>query len=189
MFVGWNFCPYRAYIADIVTALLTFDLMTQKLIRSSSGLDQLMCEVSSLYVKRKWDYLAETGTKFKSEFDLDVWTSKSIEVLLGSWSTHVLSIITLCQKVMDPSCHGEIMQTSKYKFDLDLWLFDPKIYGGLALVMGHKCMTYHYCMSKGNGVLVQKSFLRIQTDRQKVKVKPVSPHQKKTSFVWAAVLT
>ena len=21
MFVGWNFCPYRAYIADIVTAL------------------------------------------------------------------------------------------------------------------------------------------------------------------------
>ena len=25
MFVGWNFCPYRAYIAAIVTALYNFD--------------------------------------------------------------------------------------------------------------------------------------------------------------------
>ena len=26
MSVGWNFCPYRAYIATIVTALYTVDL-------------------------------------------------------------------------------------------------------------------------------------------------------------------
>ena len=56
------------------------------------------CEVLSMNAKRKWNYCAETVQSFKSEFDLDLWIQKSTEVLLWSWSKHVLSIITLWQK-------------------------------------------------------------------------------------------
>ena len=88
-----------------------------------------MCEVSLLHVKRKWNYCGERVQSLKSHYDLDLWTLKSIEVLLGSRSTHGFSIITLCQKVC---YHAETMQTSKYKFDLDLLPFDLKFFSGHA---------------------------------------------------------
>ena len=56
------------------------------------------CEVSSLHAKRKLSYVLETGKSLKSKFDFDLLIPKSIEVLLRSWSTHVWSIIIVCQK-------------------------------------------------------------------------------------------
>ena len=41
-----------------------------------------MCEVSSLYAKRKWSYCAETVKSLKSKYDLDLLTPKSIEFFL-----------------------------------------------------------------------------------------------------------
>ena len=39
----------------------------------------------------------ETIESLKSEYDLDFLTQKSIEVFLGSWSTHVLRSIIMSQ--------------------------------------------------------------------------------------------
>ena len=157
-----------------------------------------------------------------SKYDLDLWTSKLIDVILRSWSTHVWSITIVCQKKMellygnstkfevpirpwplDPEiyrgppwvmvntcvkCHQiqkvmhhvETMLTSKYKFDLDLWTFNPKINTcrGLPPVMGNTCVKYHYYMYmlKGKGVIVWKPLFHRQTDgqtgRRTAKVKP-----------------
>ena len=52
---------------------LTFAHWPQNQQRYSSRHDQLICEVSSLHVKRKWNYGAETVQSLKSEFDLDIW--------------------------------------------------------------------------------------------------------------------
>ena len=43
------------------------------------------------------------------------------------------------------------MQSSKSKYDLDLWPLDSKINRGPPVVIINSCVKYHYCMSKGNG--------------------------------------
>ena len=52
----------------------------------------------------------------------------------------------------------EILQSSKSKFDLYLWPIDPKINRGTSWVMINSCVKYHYCMSKGNRVIVLKGY-------------------------------
>ena len=56
------------------------------------------CVKYRLYVKRKRSYGVDTDQSLKSKFDFDLSTSKSIEVLLWSWSTHVWSIFIVRQK-------------------------------------------------------------------------------------------
>ena len=104
------------------------------------------------------------GNKFKlSKFGFDSLTKESAVVLLGSFATHVLRIITLCQKII--AYRAETMQTLKYKFDIDLWPFDPKI-NSLPLVMGNTCMKCHHCISKGNGVILWKPLFHRQRGRR-----------------------
>ena len=90
--------------------------------------------------------------------DLDLLTQNQ-EILLRSWSTHVWSIIIVCQKVMELSC-GNCTN-----FKVKIWPFDPKINRGLPPVMVNTHVKYHHCMSKGNGVMVQKPLFHRRTDR------------------------
>ena len=54
------------------------------------------------------------------------------------------------------------MQTSKYKFDIDLWTTKSK--WALPPVMDNTCVKYYHCMSKGNGVIVRKLLFNRQAD-------------------------
>ena len=61
----------------------------------------ISCEVSSLYVKRKWRYHAKVLQSLKSEFDLDLWTPNSI----GRIEVNRLNIILSKVIVQKPLFH------------------------------------------------------------------------------------
>ena len=96
----------------------------------------------------------------------DLLISKSIKVLFGSWSMHLWSVIILCQMEMELSCGNG--KYSKSKYDLDLWLFDPKLNRDSPRVMVNTSVKYHHCMWKGIRVFVLKWLFstEIRTDKQ-----------------------
>ena len=97
-------CRYHAKFKVIMWPWpLTYLSQNQK---RSSGHGQYMCEVSSMDFKRNWSYSAETVKSLKSEFDLDLLTLKSIEVFLGMWLIHLLSIINVRKKEKELLCRN-----------------------------------------------------------------------------------
>ena len=125
------------------------------------------------------ELLYRNGKKFEFQiwpWPLDLLIPKSIEVLLGSWSTHVWSIISVCQKEMEFSW----VNGKKFEVQIWPWPFDPKSIEALL----RSCVKYHHGKSKGKGVIMQKALFHIQTDgwtdgwtdRQTAMVKPVHPH-------------
>ena len=92
----------------------------------------------------------------------DPLTLKSIEFLNGSWSTHVWSITIVCQKVIE-LWRAEMMQASKYKFDLDLWLIHTKIIRVLYVVLGN-LWSIIIVGQKKVGLSCENHFFHRQTD-------------------------
>ena len=96
---------------------LTFDLLTPKTNRGLPAAmvneclkyhHQRLCEVSSMYINRKWSYHAEMVQILMSTNDLNLWTPKSIEVLLWSWSTRVKYHNCIYQEEMEFSCGNHL---------------------------------------------------------------------------------
>ena len=50
----------------------------------------------------------------------------------------------------------ETVKSLKSEFELDLWLFDPKINRGPTRDVINRCVKYYRCTSKANGVIVRK---------------------------------
>ena len=122
-----------------------------------------MCEVSLLYVKRKGIVVRKRYKVWSPNLTLtfDVLIPKSIEVLFGSWSTYVLSIIILCQKVMIMRKRCKLQSIN---LTLTFDVLTQKSKEVLPPVKSNTCVKYHHCMSKGSGVIVWKPLFHRQTD-------------------------
>ena len=110
---------------------------------------RLMQKRNGVIVRKRYKVQSPNMT-----FTFEPLTPKSIEVLLGSCSIHVWSIIIVCQKGKQLSCGN--VKTSKFKHGLELWTIDPKINRSPFRVMANTYVKYHYCVPKGNGVIMRK---------------------------------
>ena len=85
---------------------------------------QYMCEVSSLYAKRKWSYRVEMEKTLKSKCDLDLWPF-DLKINRGPpWvmvNTCVNSKVSSLYVKRKSSYPVEMVQSLKSEFDLDLW--------------------------------------------------------------------
>ena len=105
--------------------------------------------VCSSYYSERWLYQKATNLSLKGEIrprqdmtlTFDLLTPKSIEVHLGSWSIHVYANRKW-------SFHAGTMKSSKSKYDLDLWSFDPKINRGPPRVMVNILSIFSICQKE-----------------------------------------
>ena len=94
-----------------------------------------MCEVSSLYVKRKSSYRAETVKRLKSKFDLDLCP---FDPKFNRGAPQVMVITCMPQG-------NELSRRNGKKFEVQIWPWplDPKINRGPPWVMINTCVKYH----------------------------------------------
>ena len=107
---------------------LTFDLLTQNQQRSSSGQGQHICEVSSLYVKRKRSYFTET-TFSQTDRQMDRQTAIVKPVYLHNFVGGGIQNFFQCGEIVEKwppwksKFHGgsHFFMTCGSKFNVKIW--------------------------------------------------------------------
>ena len=110
------------------------------------------------WVKRKQSYCAGTVSTRNPNliYTFELLILISIEVL-GSWSTHVCSIIIVCRKEMEWSWGNK----TKAKSEIWPWHFICWCLKSVEVILGSRSahvLKYHHFMSKGDGVIEWKRY-------------------------------
>ena len=100
----------------------------------------------------------ETVQSLESKFDLELWpldpkiNRSPLQVVINTFEVSLLYV-----KWKWSYC-AETVKNLMSEFDLYHWPLDPKINRGdrPSSIIANKCVKYHHCMPKGNGVIVQK---------------------------------